>query len=314
MDFGSIANRDLDRNESDEVQRKFGVNFGARGYEGGALGDSGYDAYHTGTGWGVRQSGSGGMVGEGNGGGLTAAPTNSYSAPNAAAGSTPEQNLAQQGANAQTYSQTPTAGPADQTTNAGMQDVIRNKVLQTMMQGDDISDVTGSAGYRQVADTHAAAQERARRNANDAEAERLGAQGVSGESGVMDNARRLNTEKAAQASSGFEAQLAMSELQNRRQEIQQALAQGQGMLSQDQQMKLQRDLANLDATIKRESLAQSGSLGHADIGLRRDLGYADANLRALALALQNQQFGQGLGAQIGYNEAALNNQALQYLL
>jgi hypothetical protein len=130
----------------------------------------------------------------------------------------------------------------------------------------------------------------------------------------MDNARRLNTEKAAQASSGFEAQLAMSELQNRRQEIQQALGQGQGMLSQDQQMKLQRDLANLDATIKRESLAQSGSLGHADIGLRRDLGYGGLNLQALALALQNQQFGQGLGAQIGFNEAQLNNQALQYLL
>src|SRR5687768_12790461 len=52
-----MTGRDLSRQEADEVQRQHGVNFGARGYEGGALGNSGYEAYHTGTGWGVRQPG-----------------------------------------------------------------------------------------------------------------------------------------------------------------------------------------------------------------------------------------------------------------
>ena len=72
----------------------------------------------------------------------------------------------------------------------------------------------------------------------------------------------------------------------------------QGQSSQD----LQKQLADLDAQLRREGLGAQTSLGNADIALRGRLGEGQLNLGLLSALLNNDQFGQSLaqnGAQFG---------------
>jgi hypothetical protein len=221
-----------------------------------------------------------------------------------------QSTIAGQADAASTYSGTPGAAPSANTTNQGTQDVYRNSLLQRATQGTDVD--TNDPTFRKVADTYAASQERSRRNATDMAGESLAANGMAS-SGQMDNEARLQTERAAQGSAGFESQLALSELQNKRSEIADALSQLGSSIGGDQQRALTDKLAQLDATIKRESLSQTGALGQADIALRDRLGTQGNNLSALELLLRNQQQNNALGADIGYKNATLNNSALQNL-
>jgi hypothetical protein len=215
-----------------------------------------------------------------------------------------------QAAAASSYSNTPGAAPAANTMNQGAQDVYRNSLLDRATQSTDVD--TNDPTFRKVADTYAASQERSRRSATDMAGESLAGNGM-GSSGMMDNEARLQTERSAQANSGFESQLALSELQNKRSEIADALSQLGTSIGGDQQRALTDKLAQLDATIKRESLAQTGALGQADISLRDRLGTQGNNLSALELLLRNQQQNNALGADIGYKNATLNNNALSSL-
>jgi len=98
---------------------------------------------------------------------------------------------------------------------------------------------------RQQADPMIAAQERARRDYLADQAER---------SGPLANLRgeeRLATERAGQATGLLESQLVGRELTSRREEIQHALDSSRGMLSQEQTMNLQRELAKMDDAIRR---------------------------------------------------------------
>ena len=63
----------------------------------------------------------------------------------------------------------------------------------------------------------------------------------------------------------FEAELVGRELTARRAEIQQALTSMQGMLTTDQQMSLQRELALMDDAIKRLQLQQNGEQFNANL-------------------------------------------------
>ena len=101
---------------------------------------------------------------------------------------------------------------------------------------------------RAQADAFAANQERSRRNYLSDVAERQGPlANIQGE-------RRMAAERAGQATGGFEAELIGKELVARRQEISEALQLMGGVLSRDQQAALQRELAQLDAAIRREGL------------------------------------------------------------
>lgn len=179
---------------------------------------------------------------------------------------------------AQTYSQNPGGAPTQNTSNQGTQDVYRNTLLQraTQKEGVDRND----PAFRSVADTYAAASERARRNATDMEAERLGATGNQN-GAAMDSARRMETERASQDQASFESQLALRELDSQRAEIMQALNSLGDTISGDQQRALMSKLAELDAAIKRESIASANSLGHAELALRGDLGNKDLSLREM---------------------------------
>jgi hypothetical protein len=76
-----------------------------------------------------------------------------------------------------------------------------------------------------------------------------------------------------------------------------------GMISDDQTRALQKQLADMDAAIKQQSIAQTGALGSADLALRDKLGTGALNLDTMKALLQNQQFGSNLGFDIGNAES-----------
>lgn len=122
---------------------------------------------------------------------------------------------------------------------------------------------------RAQSDAYGANAERAKRNY-------LG--DVAEQSGPLANIRgeeRMAAERVGQQTGSFEAELMGRELTSRRQEIAQALTSMQGMLSADQQAGLTRELAALDAAIKREGLKLQGQ------GL---------NLQGQQMGQQNDQF------------------------
>lgn len=71
---------------------------------------------------------------------------------------------------------------------------------------------------------------------------------------------------------------------------------------------------DVDAELKKLGINQQGALGQGDLDLRRFLGEGNLNLGLLSALLQNQQFGQGLGAQLGMFNTSQNNNLLQALL
>lgn len=71
---------------------------------------------------------------------------------------------------------------------------------------------------------------------------------------------------------------------------------------------------DVDAELKRLGIQQQGDLGRGDLDLRRFLGEGNLNLGLLSALLQNQQFGQGLGADLGKFNASRNDNFLQALL
>ncbi|HEX6274239.1 MAG TPA: hypothetical protein VFZ53_14460 [Polyangiaceae bacterium] len=242
--------------------------------------------------------GTPGYVGStpGSGGAGAAPPTTGYY-PTGEPGTTP---INQQNQNAQTYSQTPGAAPSNNTTNQGTQDVVRNTYLQSIQKGTAVD--TNDPNFRQQADAYAAGQERARRNALDSAAQAGSAAGGY-TTGGDDVERRMIDEAMGRNVGQFEAELVGRELQSRREEIQNALTSLRGMISGDQAMALERELAALDAAIKRESLAQTGSLGQQDLNLRDKLGTGALNVDLIRAMLQNQQFGQSFGLDLANSEA-----------
>lgn len=229
---------------------------------------------------------------------------NSYLPTNAAPGTPGATNLATQNANAQTYSLTPGAAPVNNTTNAATQDVVRNSYLDTLSRGTNVD--TNDPTFRMQADAFGAAQERARRNAIDDSAQANFAEGTRG-SGAENIERRMADEASARNQGTFEAGLVGQELQSRRSEIQNALASLGGMIDNDQKMALTRELANLDAAIKREGLTQTGQLGNRDIDVREQLGLGGLNVNLISALLGNQNFND----QLGFN---VSNSAVQNLL
>jgi hypothetical protein len=71
---------------------------------------------------------------------------------------------------------------------------------------------------------------------------------------------------------------------------------------------------DVDAELKRLGINQQGALGQGDLDLRRFLGEGNLNLGLLQALFQNNQFGQGLGAQLGMFNSGQNNNYLQALL
>lgn len=248
-----------------------------------------------------------GQADPGAGGTPTAAPG---SAPAGTPGA-PAQTVPGQAGAAQTYSATPGATPTPTTTNQGTQDVVRNSYLQQATQGTAIN--RNDPNFKQQTDAFGATQDRARGQYASEAAERLSAKGL-GNSGAMQQEQRLADERAATAKGGFEAQLVGRELENRRNEIQQSLGNLRGMISGDQQLALQKELAQLDAQLKQAGIDQSGSLGAQELALKNKLGTGGLNIDLMRLLQQGQQFGDTMGFNVADRTAHWNNVALQNLM
>lgn len=218
-------------------------------------------------------------------------------------------SVASQGNGAQTYSATPGAAPTQTTTNQGTQDVVRNSLLAKATQDTHVD--TNDPNFRQQADTFAAAQERARRNASSDNAAQLAGSGQVGAQATND---RMINEQAAQNSASFEAQLVGNELKNKRAEVADAISQLSGLVTGDQMRALQKQLADIDAQIKQSSLDQSTALGGRELDIKSMLGQGGLNVDLMRLLLQNQQFNNDLGYRIGSDEAHLDQQSVLSLL
>jgi DNA-binding transcriptional MerR regulator len=202
----------------------------------------------------------------------------------------PAGSVEAQGNNAQTYSSTPGAAPTKTTGNQGTQDVVRNSYLQQATQGTTVD--RNDPNLKQQLDPYVAAQEREKRNYVSEQAERLSAKGL-GDSGQMQQEQRLASENAANASGAFESQLVSRELQNKRAEIQNALSSLSGVLSADQQREMQTQLADLDATLKREGYSTQEGIAGQQNRTQMTLGQGALNVDMIKTLLQNQQFNNG---------------------
>jgi len=111
-------------------------------------------------------------------------------------------------------------------------------------------------------DAYRAEQERASRNhlADLAES--------SGPLANLQGEQRLAAERTGQSTGAFQADLQARELTAQRQKISDALSQLGSVLSDQQRMQLQMQLATMDDAIKRMQLQQQGSQFNADLGFR----------------------------------------------
>lgn len=143
------------------------------------------------------------------------------------------------------------------------QDELYNMLMGRAKQGLNINAQT-DPNIRQQADPYAAAVERERRRYMGDTAERMGPlANIQGE-------ERLSSEKAGQAGGLFESQLIGREMQARRDEIAQALNGMQGMLSQEQQLAMQKELAQLDAGIRNRQISSGNDQFMGSLGLQAE--------------------------------------------
>jgi len=142
---------------------------------------------------------------------------------------------------------------------------LRELLMKMATQGTTID--RNDPQFKQMVDPYIANQERFRRQSESEAAERLSAQGL-GNSGALEQERRVAMERAGQNSGMFESQLVSHELEARRDEIKFALTNLRGMLTSEQSNSLQQQLAQLDAALKRESMAQQDKQFGIDSGIR----------------------------------------------
>jgi hypothetical protein len=180
------------------------------------------------------------------------------------------------------------------------EEILKQLLIDRATQGTDID--TTDPEFRLQADAFAEARERARRNAHDDTAQAAFAAGLGG-SGAVSTEQRMADEAAFRDIGQFEAELVGRELQSRRAEVAGAIEQLGNTISDEQKLALQRELAALDAAIKREGLAVESSLGSTDLTLRDKLGTGALNVDLLTTLLNNHQFDKGLGFDIGNAEA-----------
>ena len=129
-------------------------------------------------------------------------------------------------------------------------------------------------------------------------AERAAAQGMDASGGFESQLLGLAQNRAAREA-GFEGQQVADLGRRQSQEVMAALGLGGQMLSDQDRMNLQRYGIDTDAALRREGYGMQGSLGNRELDIRDKLGSGNLNMGLLGLLLNNQQFGQNLGAQLG---------------
>lgn len=179
----------------------------------------------------------------------------------------------------------PAAGAPPIPTRDPRWDELYNTYLQRSKRGLAID--RNDPAVRGQADAYSANEERARRNYLGDLAERLGpGANLRGE-------QRMAAERVGQRTGAFEAELMGRELTSRRQEIATALQSMQGMLTQEQENALRRELTQYDNAIRQQQLALQGR----QLDMQNSQFYSNLGLQNRQLDMQNDQFLANLGFQ-----------------
>lgn len=203
-----------------------------------------------------------------------------------------------------------TGAAQQETTTAGLQSMVRDRLINLM---DTPTPTANDPNLSPAISAFNAAQNRATARQVNQNAEAFGAQGLES-SGARLAADRGAIEQQGLNEGTFSSNLVLQQLESQRQQAMQGLQMALAVNDQDLSRRLQDRLAQLNATLQREGLAQQGRLGQADIDLRQKLGTGNLNLGALQLAQQGRQFNDSLGFNVAQLQAQLNNQALTNLL
>lgn len=189
-----------------------------------------------------------------------------------------QQRASSNGGGQQTYSVPQNATPTQQwnaqpSAMQGQSDALFKLLMERATQGTAVD--RNDPNIRAQVDPVVAQQERASRNYLDDLAER------SGPLANLQGERRLAAERSGQAAGAFESEVIGREMAGRRDEIMQALQLYGNRLTVEQQLAMQQELAQLNASLQRESFG----IQRDELGLRRDqMGMAnDQFLRELAL-------------------------------
>lgn len=149
-------------------------------------------------------------------------------------------------------------------------DQLMQLLMQRAQQGTAVD--RNSAGVRQQVDPVVAQQERASRNYIDDIAEK------SGPLANIQGERRLAAERSGQAAGAFESEVIGREMDRRAQEIQQALSLWGAMLSDQQRMALQKELAYLtDARAAAGQGLQAQALNQSNDQFLRELALRESD-------------------------------------
>lgn len=178
----------------------------------------------------------------------------------------------------------PGAGPGGATpgSNGGLvpaggspQDqAMRDQLVKALMERAGQTLDPNNPVIRAQADAFSADQTRASREAIQQLAE------AAGPNANISGQVRLINERAGQASGSFEANLMAQELEAQRQEIAQALASEQNLLTEDQRVALQRELAYLNDATQRYGISSSNDLSWRKALMDNDQFNANLGLQA----------------------------------
>ena len=160
---------------------------------------------------------------------------------------------------------------------------------------------------------HDAASQRAFNTGREAMASRSATIGGGG-AGASDAYLQSSSENLAKDNSAYSSNLMMDEQDKRRQEIMQLLNLGAGVLTADENRMLQQQLGTIDAEMKQLGLSTNAFLGGQGLQNQRDLGFAGLDLSRYGMDQQNTQFYDRMGADMGMQEALMNQMIMQQLL
>jgi hypothetical protein len=137
---------------------------------------------------------------------------------------------------------------------------------------------------------------------------------ATGQVGAQETGLRQAIGESAGRQGAYEGNALFGLHQQQQRDLTDALGLGGNLLNSQQGQDLQRYGMDLDATLRREGLGAQTSLGNRELDIRNSLGQGNLGLGYAGLAQGGQQFGQQLGANLGIEQARLNQSALLALL
>jgi hypothetical protein len=137
---------------------------------------------------------------------------------------------------------------------------------------------------------------------------------ATGQAGGLETGLRTAMGESAGRQGAFEGNALFGLHQQQQNDLTNALSLGGNLLSDQQRQDTQRYGLDLDAALRREGLGVQRDLGGRELDIRNSLGQGQLNLGRLGLSQNESQFGRSLGANLGVEQARLNQQALLSLL